>query len=280
VRVVHSAKELRELLQIQKKSGQTVGFVPTMGALHAGHARLIENARIECGIVVVSIFVNPLQFAPNEDFTRYPRNAEQDFEISSNSGADLVFLPSTEEMYPAPQLTFVEVTRVGDYLCGASRPGHFRGVATIVLKLFNIVQPDRAYFGEKDAQQLAVIKRMVRDMNLPITIVEVQTVRESDGLAMSSRNRYLKPAERKAAPALYRALEAAAKLAKSGERDARKIRDAGLVLLRAELSIRVDYFEVVDNEEMQPLQVVQPPFRIAGAIWIGTTRLIDNVLVS
>src|SRR3989442_9873947 len=187
-------------------AARNIGLVPTMGALHAGHEALIQRARTDSQVVVVSIFVNPLQFGPNEDYTRYPRALQQDLEICERNGAGLVFAPSVEEMYPLPELTFVDVTRVSEHLCGAFRPGHFRGVATVVLKLLNIVQPDRAYFGEKDMQQLAVIRRMVLDLMVPVEIVGVPTVREPDGLALSSRNKYLDAEARQAAPGLYRAL--------------------------------------------------------------------------
>lgn len=279
MRAVQSVKEVRETLSSPRKFGQVIGLVPTMGALHAGHIKLIETARTECGFVVVSIFVNPLQFGPNEDYARYPKALAQDLEICSRSGTDLVFNPSVEEMYPVPQLTFTEVTRVSERLCGASRPGHFQGVATVVLKLFNVVQPDRAYFGEKDMQQLAVIRRMVRDLNLPVTVVGVPTVRESDGLALSSRNQYLNPEQRKAAPALYRALQEGEKVVRGGEKDSARVRETALKVLRQEPSIKVEYLEIVDPEEIQPVTTIEGPVRIAAAIWLGSTRLIDNVVV-
>lgn len=278
MRAVQSVKEVRESLSSPRKSGQVTGLVPTMGALHAGHIKLIETARTECGFVVVSIFVNPLQFGPGEDYARYPKALAQDLEICNRIGADLVFNPSVEEMYPVPPLTFTEVTRVSEHLCGASRPGHFRGVATVVLKLLNIVQPDRAYFGEKDMQQLVVIGRMVRDLNVPVTIVGVPTVRESDGLALSSRNQYLNPEQRKAAPVLYRALQEAQKQVRSGEKNPAKVREAALAVLHEEPAIKVEYLEIVDPEEIQPVSTIQAPVRIAAAIWLGATRLIDNVL--
>jgi len=251
--------------------------VPTMGALHAGHASLIERARAECDFVVVSIFVNPLQFGPSEDYQRYPRPIEKDFALCAENGVDLIFAPETGDMYASPQITFVEMTRITDHLCGAFRPGHFRGVATVVLKLFNIVQPDFAYFGEKDYQQLCVIRRMVDDFNLPLTTVPVPTYRESDGLALSSRNVYLSAAERTAAPALYRALTLAREQIASGEKDSAIIRSAAMNVLAAEPLIRVQYFEIVDPSEVQPVATVTGPVRIAAAIFIGKTRLIDNV---
>ena len=248
-----------------------------MGALHPGHEALIGAARRECGIVVVSIFVNPLQFGPNEDYARYPRTLEKDVEICRRQGTDVVFNPSPDEMYPLPPLTFAQVTRVSEHLCGKFRPGHFRGVATVVLKLFNIIRPDRAYFGEKDMQQLAVIRRMVADLNIPVDIAAVPTVREPDGLAISSRNQHLNSAERKAAPVLYRALEEAVKRTRSGERDASKVREAAIAILESEPLVRVEYLEIVDPTEIQPLSTISDSVRIAAAVWIGGTRLIDNV---
>ena len=267
-----SVKDVRKALETAKN----IGLVPTMGALHAGHEVLIQRARKDSEAVVVSIFVNPLQFGPNEDYTRYPRELPRDLEICERNGADLVFAPSVEEMYPLPELTFVDVTRVSEHLCDAFRPGHFRGVATVVLKLLNIVQPDRAYFGEKDMQQLAVIRRMVQDLMVPVEIIGVPTVREADGLAISSRNQYLNPAERKAAPVLHRALQEAAGRMRSGERDVAKIREAALTILNGEPRVRLEYLEIVDPLEMQPLSAISGPARIAAAIWIGNTRLIDN----
>jgi pantoate--beta-alanine ligase len=273
VRVVHTVKEVREALE----SAAQIHLVPTMGALHAGHEALMQTARKAQGVVVVSIFVNPLQFGPNEDLGRYPRTLNQDLEMCERNGVDLVFAPPVEEMYPLPQFTYLEVTRVSEHLCGKFRPGHFRGVATVVLKLFNIVQPQSAYFGEKDLQQLAVIRRMVLDLNLPVTIVGVPIVRESDGLALSSRNKYLNEDERRAAPALYRALQEAAQRIRAGEREVEKVRDAALAMLNESPLIRVEYFEIVDPDELQPLAKIDVPVRIAAAIWIGRTRLIDNV---
>jgi len=274
VRTVHTVSELRSVLE----SANDVGLVPTMGALHAGHEKLIEAARRECRTVVVSIFVNPIQFGPNEDYSRYPRTLDEDLEKCDRLAVDLVFAPAVEEMYPLPQLAFVEVARVSEHLCGKFRPGHFRGIATVVMKLLNIIQPDRAYFGEKDLQQLTVIRRMVADLNLPVSIVGIPTVREPDGLALSSRNKYLTADERKVAPALYRALQEAAGRVRSGERDAMNVRNAGLRVLGEQSVIRVEYFEIVDPEELQPVTIIQRSVHIAAAVWIGKTRLIDNIL--
>jgi len=275
VRAVHTVSDLRKALE----SAELIGLVPTMGALHAGHENLIEMARRECTTVVVSIFVNPIQFGPSEDYARYPRPLEQDLEACARRGADLVFAPPVEEMYPLPQLTFVEVTRISEHLCGKFRPGHFRGVATVVLKLLNIVQPQRAYFGEKDMQQLQIIRRMALDLNLPVTIVGVPTVRAADGLALSSRNKYLSEEERRAAPALYQALQAAVRGIREGERDVTKARTAALEILEKQPLIRVEYLEIVDPDELAPVSTIVRSVRIAAAIWIGRTRLIDNVFV-
>ncbi len=247
-----------------------------MGALHYGHARLIEAARSENDFVAVSIFVNPLQFGPNEDYSRYPRALAADIDLCRSRGADLVFTPSVDDMYPEKQLTFAEVGKVGDNLCGAFRPGHFRGVVTVVLKLLNIVQPDRAYFGEKDIQQLALIRRMARDLALPVRIAGVPTVREPDGLALSSRNRYLSPAERTAATVLYRALLRSRDLAQAGEAGASVIKKEALRVLESEPLGKVQYFDLVD-ENMQPVDRVTPGIRAAVAVWFGSTRLIDNM---
>jgi len=271
--VARTVKEVREFLD----SKRAIGLVPTMGALHAGHERLIQTSRAECDFVTVSLFVNPLQFGPSEDYSRYPRAWPQDLEVCERNGVDLVFAPAVEEMYPTPQLTVVNVGRLDEHLCAKFRPGHFRGVATVVLKLLNIVRPQRAYFGEKDLQQLTIVRRMVSDLNLGITIVGVPIVREADGLALSSRNKYLNPEERQAAPALYRALEEAASRIRSGERNVSKIRERALAMMAESPLIRVEYFEVVDLDELQPQEVVNGPVRVAAAIWIGSTRLIDNI---
>jgi len=266
VRAVHTVNDVREFLDSKKN----IGLVPTMGALHAGHEKLIQTASAECDVRVVSIFVNPLQFGPSEDYSRYPRPLEDDLEMCRRNGVDMVFAPSVQEMYPSPQLTTVEVGRLGEHLCGKFRPGHFRGVATVVLKLLNIVQPDRAYFGEKDMQQLTIIRRMVSDLNVPTEIVGVPTVREPDGLALSSRNKYLNAEERKMAPSLYRALQEAASRVRAGERDVSEVREAAIGILK---DVRVEYFEVVDPNELQPVATIDGPVRIAAAIWLGTTRL-------
>jgi pantoate--beta-alanine ligase len=275
--VLKRVAEIRDAVSRARRSGQSIGLVPTMGALHAGHAALIDRARAETGCVVVSIFVNRLQFDRSEDYERYARTLPGDLELCRERGADLVFAPDAGEVYPKPQRVYVDAPSLSEYLCGMYRPGHFRGVATVVTKLFHMVQPDRAYFGEKDAQQLAIVEALVADLNMPIEIVPVPTVRESDGLAISSRNSRLNPQERRSATALYRALcAAAARIAQgTGPEDAR---EAALKVLREEPSLRVEYLEVVDPESMRPVDRIGGPVRIAAAVWAGETRLIDNVL--
>ncbi len=240
----------------------------------------MDAARRECDVVVASVFVNPTQFNNKEDYVRYERNLDADVDFSGRHGADMVFAPGVEEMYPVGAEVFVEVPGVSEGLCGAFRPGHFRGVATVVTKLFNIVQPDIAYFGEKDAQQLAVIRRLVAGLSMPITIMGVPTVRDSDGLALSSRNERLMREDRQRAPILYRALTAARREIENGVTDVGRIRARGLEVLAQESAIRVEYFEVVDAESMQPVTSVAGRVCVAAAIWLGGVRLIDNVVSS
>ena len=259
-----------------RTAGKTIGLVPTMGALHAGHRRLLEIARAETDVVVASIFVNPTQFNRADDLDHYPRTLDQDLDVCRAAGVDLVFAPSAAEMYPQEPRTWVDVPALSEHLCGPGRPGHFRGVATVVMKLFQIVQPDRAYFGEKDAQQLAIIRRMVKDLNVPVTVVPVATVREPDGLAMSSRNRHLTPEERQRATVLSQALFAARDLVLRGERSAETIRTSVAPLFDA---VQLEYFSIVDPETLVPVERIEGPVLIAGAIWLGSTRLIDNVTV-
>jgi pantoate--beta-alanine ligase len=274
LRVLHSIADLRATLAHQPRP---LGFVPTMGALHAGHGRLIDQARAASAAVAVSIFVNPMQFNQGEDYARYPRPLAADLEFCAARGVDMVFAPPVEEMYPRPQLTFVEVGSVADHMEGRFRPGHFRGVATVVLKLFQIVQPDCAYFGEKDAQQLAVIRRMAQDLNLPVNIAGVPTVREPDGLALSSRNRHLSGEERGIAPRLYQALCAAAQRIAAGETTAETVKQAARDVLADEPRLRVEYLEIASDAEMQPVEYISGPVRIVAAVWLGRTRLIDNL---
>jgi len=275
--VVAEIAALRKLLASHRIAGKTIGLVPTMGALHAGHRRLLEVARAETDIVVATIFVNPTQFNRAEDLDHYPRTLDQDLDVCRAASVDLVFAPSAAEMYPQEPRTWVDVPALAEHLCGPGRPGHFRGVATVVMKLFQIVQPDRAYFGEKDAQQLAIIRRIVKDLDVPVTVVPVATVREPDGLAMSSRNRHLTPEQRQRATVLSQALFAARDLVQLGERSAEKIRAAVAPLFDG---IQLEYFSIVDLEALTPVERIETPVLIAGAIWLGPTRLIDNVTVA
>jgi len=275
--LIHTIAGARSAVASARRAGSTIGFVPTMGALHAGHGALIRRAREESGFVLVSLFVNPIQFDHDDDFQRYPRTVPEDLEFCRAQGADAVFAPSAAEIYAAPQLTFVEVPELSGFLCGHFRPGHFRGVATVVCKLFNIVQPDTAYFGEKDAQQLAIVHRMVTDLNIPVAIVPVPTVREPDGLAMSSRNRRLTPEERRIAPMLYRALLEARSAIGRGCAGSGVAKEAAMAVLRAVPQFRVEYLEIVDPATQQPARRIESPVRVAAAAWLGQTRLIDNV---
>jgi pantoate--beta-alanine ligase len=261
----------------ERRSGGTIGFVPTMGALHAGHASLIQRARRECDAVVVSVFVNPLQFDRPEDLERYPRSLDADLEICRRDGVDLVFAPSVSEMYPRPMEMAVDVGRLADHLCGRYRPGHFKGVATVVLKLLEIVHADVAYFGEKDAQQLAVVRRLVTDFNVPVRIAGVPTVREPDGLALSSRNLRLSAEERRLAPRLYAALQRAAANVADGGANPREIARDAATLIPADERLRLEYLELVDPDDFQPVMKVTSPVIAAAALWVGNTRLIDNI---
>ena len=277
--LIESIGSLRHRLADASRSGRRIGLVPTMGALHAGHARLIERARSDCETVAVSIFVNPLQFDRDDDLRRYPRTPDADRQICDRLGVDFVFAPSEEEMYPAPPECTIDVGHLADHLCGKYRPGHFRSVATVVMKLFGIVQPDRAYFGEKDAQQLAIIRRMVADLSVPVEIVAVPTVREPDGLALSSRNARLAPAERQSAAALYRALQTADRQITGGDADPDHVaRRAAAEIPTGDPSLTLEYLEIVDPDTLQPVQRICRSVRVAGALWVGSTRLIDNVL--
>jgi pantoate--beta-alanine ligase len=275
--LVPSIAGLRERLLPLRRTG-SIGFVPTMGALHEGHARLIDRARGECATVVVSIFVNPLQFDRPDDLANYPKTLDTDLELCRAHGVDLVFAPSAPELYPQPPLCTVHIDRLAAHLCGRYRPGHFAGVATVVLKLLAIVQPDRAYFGEKDAQQLAIVKRLVFDFNLPVEVVPVPTVRAADGLAISSRNHHLDTRGRALAPGLYRALREADRRITAGDRDVAAIVGVAKEQLPRGDDVRLEYLEIVDPADMQPVSSVNGPVRIAGALWVGNTRLIDNVL--
>ena len=273
---IRDAQALRRQLALWKATDKTIGFVPTMGALHEGHLSLVRLARERTERVVVSIFVNPAQFGPTEDFTRYPRQPEKDAEMLATAGCDVLFLPEVETIYPPGHTAFVEPGGPAEGLEGACRPGHFRGVATVVCALFNLVQADVAVFGKKDAQQLAVIRRMVRDLHSPVEIVAGETVREDDGLALSSRNAYLAPEERRAAPVLYRALRAAEQAIAAGERRGDAVRRVLREVLESEPLARIEYAEVVDGETFQPVDTLAGNLVLPLAVRIGGTRLIDN----
>jgi pantoate--beta-alanine ligase len=275
--VVSTEASLRQAVAAARRAGKQVGFVPTMGALHAGHVSLIEAARAANGFVVVSIFVNPTQFGPNEDFTRYPRPLERDLDLCR--GVDLVFVPDAATVYPSGFQTLVQVNALSNILEGASRPGHFQGVATVVLKLFNLVQPDRAYFGQKDAQQVRVIQQMVRDLNVPVEVVVCPTVREPDGLALSSRNQYLDAAQRREATALIQTLEKAETMIREGERDAAVIERAMADRIAATPGAVLDYAVAVESDTLKPATSFRGAILLAIAVKFGGTRLIDNRIV-
>lgn len=279
MKVVHTIKEVREIVKEWKKEGLSVGFVPTMGYLHEGHKSLILKSVSQNDRTVVSDFVNPTQFGPTEDLARYPRDLKRDSELVESAGADLLFNPEPSEMYPPHFTTTVNTTEVTEHLCGARRPVHFGGVCQVLTKLFNIVTPDRAYFGQKDAQQLAVVRRFVRDLNFDIEIIGCPIVREDDGLAKSSRNTYLSPEERKAAVILYKSLKAGKALIEAGERSSKKVIDEITNVLNTEPLARVDYVSVVDNENIQPIDTIKGEVLVAIAVYIGTTREIDNFII-
>jgi len=279
VKTLTTAAEMQLAAAGLRSLGKRIGFVPTMGALHEGHLALVRRAKQESDATVASLFVNPAQFGPNEDYLKYPRDLERDTELLVREGVDLLFAPSVEEMYPDGFQTYSTVERVSASFEGQLRPSHFRGVATVVLKLFNIVQPHAAYFGQKDAQQCAVIRRMVRDLNLPVEIIVCPIVREPDGLALSSRNTYLKPGERQAALALYRSLGHARELIEGGERRAGELVRQMRALIEAAPGSRIDYVAVADADSFEPRASVSGRTVIALAVWIGGTRLIDNLIV-
>jgi pantoate--beta-alanine ligase len=276
--IFRACAELRAWSREQRGRGKVVGLVPTMGALHAGHASLIRAAREGAGAVAVSLFVNPTQFGPNEDFARYPRNFEADCRLAEAEGADVIFAPSVEEMYPAGSATFVEVAGLSERLDGKSRPGHFRGVATVVTKLLIAAEPDRAFFGQKDAAQVAVLRRMVANLRMATEIVVCSIVREPDGLALSSRNVYLSPSERRQALALSRAIRKSEELVAAGDRHAQSLISAASEILSAEPDIRIDYVELVDWATLLPIETATAGALFAVAAWVGATRLIDNAV--
>ncbi len=275
--IVKQIKSMSRWVKAQKNKGRTIGFVPTMGYIHEGHISLARKAKKDCDKVVMSIFVNPIQFGPKEDFKRYPRDLKRDYRIARSAGVDLIFYPSTKDMYPDNFFTYVSVTGLTDILCGRSRPGHFKGVVTVVTKLFNIIAPDIAYFGKKDAQQAIIIKKMAEDLNFPIKIRVLPTVREAGGLAMSSRNAYLSASERYDALVINRALKSAKRLISSGELNADMVISHIKKLIKQRKSVRIDYVEVVDMNSLKKINKISGGALIAIAVFIGKTRLIDNI---
>jgi len=276
--VVEKISDVREAIKAQKAQGKTIGLVPTMGYLHEGHLSLIKKAKENSDFVCASIFVNPIQFGPNEDYNKYPRDIERDIKLLEENGCDLVFTPSVEEMYPNERLTTVSVIKITNKLCGAYRPGHFDGVCTVVTKLFNIFTPDIAVFGQKDAQQVAVIKKMVEDLNVPVKIIASPIVRDEDGLALSSRNVYLNDDERHAALILNKSLKEAEKILKSGERNAENIISRVKNILESEPLCKIQYVSCVHPDTLEDLTAINDKALIAIACYIGNTRLIDNLL--
>jgi pantoate--beta-alanine ligase len=279
MKIVGTIAEMRALCRSAKLGGKRLGLVPTMGALHEGHLSLVRAARAKTDVAAASIFVNPTQFGPTEDFSRYPRALEKDCAILEREGVEFVFAPAVEEMYPSGAATWVTVEALSDRLCGKSRPGHFRAVATIVAKLFHIIEPDAAFFGQKDAAQHAIIRKMVRDLDMPVAIEVCPIVRESDGLALSSRNAYLNAEERKSALVLYRSLRRAQELFQTGERNSAKLIAAARQEFASESNVRLDYFEIVNPDSLEPVLDTPSPSLAAVAGYVGNTRLIDNVLL-
>lgn len=279
MQVISDIKELKELINSYKKEGVSVGYVPTMGFLHEGHLSLIERARKQNQKVIVSIFVNPLQFGANEDLDKYPRDLERDENLCENAGVDVIFAPKAQEFYGENFYSFVDVNLLGDTLCGAKRAGHFRGVCTVLSKFFHLIEPQRAYFGLKDAQQCAIVRAMVRDLNMKVKLEFCPIVRENDNLAKSSRNVYLSEEQRKAAPVLYRSLCEGQRLIEQGEKSCEKIKNAVKKVLENEPLARIDYVEIVDFDTMKPLEKIKPNALCAIAVFIGQTRLIDNFLI-
>jgi pantoate--beta-alanine ligase len=280
MKVAKTIKSVRAIISAARNAGRTIGFVPTMGALHQGHTSLIERCVKNGDFVVVSIFVNPTQFGPGEDFGKYPRPLRADLKICKDHGVDIVFVPSPKEMYGSGTFTWVNVEKLSQPLCGRFRPGHFRGVATVCAKLFNVVAPDVAYFGQKDAQQVAVIRRMVTDLNLPLKVIACPTVRAADGLALSSRNKYLSPAQRKDAACIYRSLRTAREMINAGAKNPKTITAQMRKILNTARSLNsIDYVSIVDAETLEDLRRIAGRVFIAVAVRIGSTRLIDNILV-
>lgn len=278
--IIKTIKEMKNFARSAQAAGKTVALVPTMGYIHQGHLSLMVQARQACDVVVASIFVNPLQFGAGEDYEEYPRDLSRDAALIKSAGAAAIFAPSVAEMYPKGYQTFVEVEKITGRLCGSSRPGHFRGVTTVVSKLFNIVRPDQAFFGQKDAQQVLVLKKMTSDLNLDLEIITVPIVREADGLALSSRNIFLSPEHRKAALVLSRSLREAEAVIKNGERDAQTVLNQLKKAITAEPAARIDYVEVVSTTDLQPLETLEGEVLIALAVFFGKTRLIDNIMLT
>lgn len=279
MRVTGKIEEVRQWTAQARAASQRIGLVPTMGALHIGHVSLIEEAVRRCDVVVVSLFVNPTQFGPEEDFSKYPRPFEEDLAICRRHGVDVVFAPSPSEMYPRENLTWVNVTGITEPLCGRSRPGHFRGVTTVCTKLFNIVGPDVAFFGQKDAQQATVIRRMVADLNMPLEIVVCPTFRQSDGLAVSSRNQYLSEQQREDATAIYKALQEGRRMIEAGAADAVLVRERIEAVMQRVPAMEIEYVSLVDPETLQPIERLDGAVLIAVAARLGPARLIDNIIV-
>ena len=279
MKLVDSISRMSTFAKMLKREGKSIGFVPTMGYLHNGHMSLVNAAKKHTDVVVMSIFVNPIQFGPKEDFERYPRDFKRDEQLASEAGVDVIFYPSVKEMYPEGYATFVNVERLTDGLCGASRPGHFRGVTTVVAKLFGIVKPDIAYFGQKDAQQAAVIRKMAQDLNMGVEVKIMPIVREKDGLAMSSRNTYLSEDERKDALVLYQSLKKAESLVAGGEIDAKRIMKIIKEAIAARPAVKIEYISIVDAKELVELETIKKEALIAVAAHVGKTRLIDNIIV-
>jgi pantoate--beta-alanine ligase len=279
MQVFEKIKDFSNFIKELKAQKKTIGFVPTMGFLHEGHLSLMRHAKKVTDVVVVSIFVNPAQFGPKEDFNAYPRDMEGDKLKCLEAAVDILFIPSPSEIYPEGYLTYVNVEKITDVMCGASRSGHFRGVATIVAKFFNIVKPDKAFFGQKDYQQTVIIKRMAADLNMDVDIEALPTVRKPDGLAMSSRNSYLNEEERKAATCLHRSLMKAEEMIKSGEKVSLKIVDAMKEIINAEKFAKIDYITIADAETLEEAKTIDKKVVIALAVWIGKTRLIDNIVI-
>ena len=277
MQILTKIEDIRQELLVIRTSAKKIALVPTMGYLHEGHLSLVDVAKANADVVVMSIFVNPTQFAPNEDLVRYPRDIERDERLARERGVDYIFHPEVTEMYPDPYFTYVVTEQLAKVLCGISRPTHFRGVTTVVAKLFNIIQPDVAVFGQKDAQQAVIIRQMVRDLNFPTQIIVAPIVREPDGLAMSSRNVYLAPEERQQAPIIFKALQAARENVKNGLTDANQVRDQITKMIQTSPLARIDYVEIIDDQTLTPVETIKPGTFAAVAVYYGKTRLIDNI---